>query len=68
VGNAYRTIFLCAVQTTVDFGLVSRTPLIEITTIGAGGAAELFGRSLASGLSAELGQQVVVETRGAPPD
>src|SRR5262249_41901010 len=29
----------------------------------AGGAADLFGRVLASGLSAELGQQVVVEVR-----
>ena len=31
----------------------------------AGGAADLFGRSLADGLSVELGQQVVVETRGS---
>ena len=28
-----------AAQTTVDFGLVIRTPMIEITTIGAGGGS-----------------------------
>jgi tripartite-type tricarboxylate transporter receptor subunit TctC len=39
-------------------------PLKLIVPFAAGGAADLFGRSLASGLSAELGQQVVVETRG----
>lgn len=39
-------------------------PVKLIVPFAAGGAADLFGRSLASGLSAELGQQVVVETRG----
>jgi tripartite-type tricarboxylate transporter receptor subunit TctC len=39
-------------------------PLKLIVPFAAGGAANLLGRSLASGLSAELGQQVVVETRG----
>ena len=39
-------------------------PLKLIVPFAAGGSADLFGRSLASGLSAELGQQVVVETRG----
>jgi tripartite-type tricarboxylate transporter receptor subunit TctC len=39
-------------------------PIKLIVPFAAGGAADLFGRSLASGLSAELGQQVVVETRG----
>jgi tripartite-type tricarboxylate transporter receptor subunit TctC len=39
-------------------------PLKLIVPFAAGGAADLFGRTLASGLSAELGQQVVVETRG----
>jgi tripartite-type tricarboxylate transporter receptor subunit TctC len=39
-------------------------PLKLIVPFAAGGAADLFGRSLASGLSTELGQQVVVETRG----
>ena len=39
-------------------------PLKLIVPFAAGGAADLFGRSLASGLAAELGQQVVVETRG----
>ena len=34
-----------------------------IVPFAAGGAADLFGRALASGLTAELGQQVVVETR-----
>jgi tripartite-type tricarboxylate transporter receptor subunit TctC len=38
-------------------------PIKLIVPFAAGGAADLFGRSLASGLSAELGQQVVVETR-----
>ena len=28
-----------AAQTTIDFGLVIRTPMIEITTIGAGGGS-----------------------------
>ncbi len=28
-----------AAQTTIDFGLVVRTPMIEITTIGAGGGS-----------------------------
>jgi N-methylhydantoinase A len=31
-----------AAQTTVDFGLVIRTPMIEITTIGAGGGSLAF--------------------------
>ena len=26
-------------QTSIDFGLVIRTPMVEITTIGAGGGA-----------------------------
>src|SRR5262249_56584271 len=39
-------------------------PLRLIVPFAAGGAADLFGRSLASGLTTELGQQVVVETRG----
>jgi tripartite-type tricarboxylate transporter receptor subunit TctC len=39
-------------------------PLKLIVPFAAGGAADRFGRALASGLSAELGQQVVVETRG----
>src|SRR5215510_5185412 len=39
-------------------------PLKLIVPFAAGGSADLFGRSLASGLSAEFGQQVVVETRG----
>jgi tripartite-type tricarboxylate transporter receptor subunit TctC len=38
-------------------------PIKLIVPFAAGGAADLFGRSLASGLSAELGQQVVVEPR-----
>jgi tripartite-type tricarboxylate transporter receptor subunit TctC len=39
-------------------------PIKLIVPFAAGGAADLFGRSFASGLSAELGQQVVVESRG----
>src|SRR5215472_12069081 len=35
-----------------------------IVPFAAGGAADLFGRALANGLSTELGHQVVVETRG----
>jgi N-methylhydantoinase A len=31
-----------AAQTTIDFGLVIRTPMIEITTIGAGGGSIAF--------------------------
>ena len=31
-----------AAQTTVDFGLVIRTPMVEITTIGAGGGSIAF--------------------------
>jgi tripartite-type tricarboxylate transporter receptor subunit TctC len=38
-------------------------PIKLILPFAAGGAADLFGRSLASGLGAELGQQIVVETR-----
>src|SRR3989442_12269582 len=38
-------------------------PLRLIVPFAAGGAADLFGRSLAHALSAELGQQVVVEVR-----
>ena len=34
-----------AAQTVVDFGLVIRTPMIEITTIGAGGGSIAGGRS-----------------------
>src|SRR5262249_16061244 len=34
-----------------------------IVPFAAGGAADLFGRALANGLSSELGQQVVVEVR-----
>src|SRR5437764_137888 len=40
-------------------------PIRLIVPFAAGGAADLFGRSLASGLGAELGQQVVIETRGS---
>jgi tripartite-type tricarboxylate transporter receptor subunit TctC len=39
-------------------------PLRLIVPFAAGGAADLFGRSIATGLSTELGQQVVVEARG----
>jgi tripartite-type tricarboxylate transporter receptor subunit TctC len=39
-------------------------PIKLIVPFAAGGAADLFGRALASGLGAELGQQIVVETRG----
>jgi tripartite-type tricarboxylate transporter receptor subunit TctC len=38
-------------------------PIKLIVPFAVGGAADLFGRSFASGLSVELGQQVVVETR-----
>ena len=33
-----------AAQTTIDFGMVVRTPMIEITTIGAGGRLDRAGR------------------------
>ncbi len=36
-------------------------PIKLIVTFAAGGAADLFGRALANGMSAELGQQVFVE-------
>jgi tripartite-type tricarboxylate transporter receptor subunit TctC len=39
-------------------------PIKLIIPFAAGGAADLFGRVLAAGLSNELGQQVVVESRG----
>src|SRR5437667_9229067 len=38
-------------------------PIKLIVPFAAGGAADLFARSLASGLGTELGQQVVIETR-----
>src|SRR5262245_65472755 len=38
-------------------------PIRLIVPFAAGGAADLFGRVLASGLSAKLGQKVVVEVR-----
>ncbi len=33
-----------AAQTTIDFGLVLRTPMIEIATIGAGGGSSIVIR------------------------
>jgi tripartite-type tricarboxylate transporter receptor subunit TctC len=38
-------------------------PIRLIVTFAAGGPADLFGRALAAGMSTELGQQVVVESR-----
>jgi N-methylhydantoinase A len=49
-----------AAQTTVDFGLVIRTPMIEITTIGAGGGS--IARVDAGGLL-----QVGPESAGSHP-
>ena len=49
-----------AAQTTVDFGLVIRTPMIEITTIGAGGGS--IARVDAGGLL-----QVGPESAGSRP-
>ncbi len=52
-----------AAQTTIDFGLVVRTPMIEITTIGAGGGsiahvdkAAAGGRAGKRGLAAGAGR------------
>lgn len=49
-----------AAQTTIDFGIVIRTPMIEITTIGAGGGS--IARVDASGLL-----QVGPESAGSIP-
>ena len=38
-------------------------PIKLIVPFPAGGPADLFGRHLANGMSAELGQQVVIENR-----
>ena len=49
-----------AAQSTLDFGLVVRTPMIEITTIGAGGGS--IARVDAAGLL-----QIGPESAGAVP-
>ena len=40
-----------------------RKPIKLIVPFAAGGAADLFARSLAAGMTTDLGQQIVVETR-----
>jgi tripartite-type tricarboxylate transporter receptor subunit TctC len=42
-------------------GAYPNRPIRLIVTFAAGGAADLFARALASGMSAELGQPVIVE-------
>ena len=39
-------------------------PITMFVPFAAGGPSDMFGRILARGLSAELGQQVVVENKG----
>src|SRR5438445_5193306 len=39
-------------------------PITLYVPFAAGGPSDMFGRTLARGLSAELGQQVVVENKG----
>jgi tripartite-type tricarboxylate transporter receptor subunit TctC len=65
-----RTIFKAAGAAAVMASTGARAqawpnrPITLYVPFAAGGPSDMFGRTLARGLTAELGQQVVVENKG----
>jgi tripartite-type tricarboxylate transporter receptor subunit TctC len=67
-----RTLLYCLIVAAISSAALSSAawaqafpnrPIKLIVPFPAGGPADLFGRHLANGMSAELGQQVVIENR-----